>query len=177
MSGDKLHRSILESISVEQIGVICLLFCLVFSGCAFRSQGSTKEDPRTKGEKQFDPLGFPQDQLIVTEKEPEREKEIAVEPEKDKKLRLKESKKSEIVFPRKVFRVQFFATQYPDEASSVSEAVKNQLSVNTYIDYKAPYYWVKVGDCETKEEAESLMDKIRELGYKDSWVVEMKVEP
>ena len=177
MSGDKLHRSIRKSLFVGQIGAICLLFCLLFLGCAFWTKGTAKEDPRTKGEKQFDPLGFPQDQMIVTEKEPEREKEKAVESEKDKKLKLKESKKSEIVFPRKVFRVQFFATQYPDEASSVSEAVKNQLSVNTYIDYKAPYYWVKVGDCETKEEAESLMDKIRELGYKGSWVVEMKVEP
>jgi hypothetical protein len=59
----------------------------------------------------------------------------------------------------------------------VSDLVKNQLSKNTYIDYKTPYYWVRVGDCVTKEEAESLLEKIRNLGYPQSWVVEAKTEP
>lgn len=156
---------------------ICLLFSLFFTGCALWPRESIKEDSRTKGEEQFDPLGFPQDQVIVTEKEPGEKREGTTEFEKENKIGLKESKEIESLFFRKVYRVQFFATKYPDEASQVAESVANELSQKTYIDYKTPYYWVRLGDCETKEEADSLLEKIKRLGYKESWVVEVEIKP
>ncbi len=159
-----------------QVGIICLIFNLSLSGCALWPKQTTREDPRTKWEKHHPPLGFPQDQEIVTEKEPKK-KESKSDSKMDQKTGSKEWEKGKASFPRKVFRVQFFATQYPDEAAQISESVKNQLSENTYIDYKAPYYWVRVGDCITKEEAESLLEKMRSLGYQESWVVEAKIEP
>ncbi len=159
-----------------QIWIICTLLGLSISGCALWSGGATREDPRTKGEKHHPPLGYPQDREIVTGKESPR-KEQPGEPDADQKSKSRELEKGKASFPRKVYRVQFFATQYPDEASKVSESVKNQLSENTYIDYKAPYYWVRVGDCVSKEEAELLLEKMRNLGYQESWVVEAKIEP
>ncbi|MGB8658104.1 MAG: SPOR domain-containing protein [Candidatus Zixiibacteriota bacterium] len=157
-----------------RIWSVCLFLCLGLLGCGLRPRQAPEEDRRTKGEKQFDPLGFPQDREVVTEKEPGKNK--TTDQEKDKKKKLTESEKKQTSFPRKVYRVQFFATQYPDEASTVADLVKNQLSENTYVDYKAPYYWVRVGDCQTKEEAGSLLEKIVGLGYKESWVVEAKIE-
>ena len=157
-----------------QIWIICSLLSLSISGCALWSGGATREDPRTKEEKHHPPLGYPQDRETVTDKAaPQKEQKR----EAEQKTKSKEPEKEKAVFPRKVYRVQFFATQYPDEASKVSESVKNQLSENTYIDYKAPYYWVRVGDCVSKEEAESLLEKMRNLGYQESWVVEAKTEP
>ena len=158
------------------VGMICLILCLSICGCALWSGGAAREDPRTKGEKHHPPLGFPQDQETVTDKATPS-KDQKEEPEAEQKTKSKELEKGKASFPRKVYRVQFFATQYPDEAAQVSESVKNQLSENTYIDYKAPYYWVRVGDCVSKEEAESLLDKMRNLGYQESWVVEAKIEP
>ncbi|MCK4403868.1 MAG: SPOR domain-containing protein [candidate division Zixibacteria bacterium] len=157
--------------------LIYFLLCLCFSGCALRPREPIKKDARTRGEKQFDPLGFPQDRMIVTEDELGEKREGATEPEKQNKIGWEESKGIENLLPRKVYRVQFFATKYPDEASQVAESVANQLSQKTYIDYKTPYYWVRLGECQTKEEADSLLRKIKELGYKESWVVEVEIQP
>jgi len=156
---------------------ICLLLSLFFTGCALWPRESVKEDRRTKGENQFDPLGFPQDQVIVTEEEPQEKKEGTTKFEKENKIGLEEETGGESLFPRKVYRVQLFATKYPDEASRVAESMANQLSENSYIDYKTPYYWVRVGDFETREEAEFLLEKIKRLGYKESWVVEVEIKP
>jgi len=121
-------------------------------------------------------LGFPQDQETVTDKASPA-KEQKGEPEAEQKTKTKELDKEKAALPRIVYRVQFFATQYPDEAAQVSGSVKNQLSENTYIDYKAPYYWVRVGDCLTQEEADILLGKVRNMGYQESWVIEAKTEP
>ena len=158
------------------VGMVCLILCLCISHCALWSGGATREDPRTKGEKHHPPLGFPQDQETVTDKATPS-KEQKEEPKAEQKTKSKELEKGKAALPKKVFRVQFFATQYPDEAAQVSESVKNQLSENTYIDYKAPYYWVRVGDCVTQEEADILLGKVRNLGYQESWVIEAKTEP
>ena len=157
--------------------LIYFLVCLLFSGCALWPRRAIKEDPRTRGEDQFDPLGFPQDRVIVTEEEPKEEREGTTEFEKESKIGSEEPKGTESLFFRKVYRVQFFATKYPDEASDVAGSVADQLSDKTYIDYKTPYYWVRVGDCETKEEAKSLLERIKKLGYKESWVVEVEIKP
>jgi hypothetical protein len=95
----------------------------------------------------------------------------------DERLQLTQPQGMDSLILRKVYRVQFFATKYPDEASQVAETLGNMVSENTYIDYKTPYYWVRVGDCETREEGERLLRRIKQLGYKESWVVEVEVEP
>jgi len=157
--------------------LLYFLLGLCFSGCALWPRGPTEKDPRTKGEDQFDPLGFPQDREIVTEKEPKEKRKETSGFEKENKIGLDESKGKEALFSRKVYRVQFFATKYPDEASQVAESVADELSEKTYVDYKTPYYWVRLGECETKEEAEFLLEKIKRLGYKESWVVEVEIMP
>ena len=157
--------------------LIYLLLCMCLSGCSLWPKKSIKEDPRTRGENQFDPLGFPQDREIVTEQEPKEKREGTSGFEKENKIELDESKGKESLFFRKVYRVQFFATKYPDEASRVAESAANELSEKSHIDYKTPYYWVRLGNCETKEEAEVLLEKIKKLGYKESWVVEVEIKP
>jgi hypothetical protein len=157
---------------------VCLLFCLlVFADCALRPWKTAEEDRRTEAEDEFDPLGFPQDRVIVTEEAPPGRRKKAAELNKDNDFTLEEIPGTEDILLQKVHRVQFFATKYPDEAKHVAESVAGQLSEQTYIEYKAPYYWVRVGDCETKKEADSLLRKIKRLGYGQSWVVEAEIEP
>ncbi len=149
---------------------------LFFSGCALLPRGEGVKDPRTKGENNFDPLGFEQDKEIVTEGEYSITKEDSIRLEKRRREKTEWESVEEIesLLPEKVYRVQFFATKYPDEARQVADFVESQLSERTYIDYKTPYYRIRVGDCETKEEANSLLEKIRAMGYGGSWVVEVK---
>ncbi|UCB52324.1 MAG: SPOR domain-containing protein [Candidatus Zixiibacteriota bacterium] len=157
---------------------ICLLFFfLVSTDCGFRPLKTPEEDRRTEAEGEFDPLGFPHDRVIVTQEEPPGRSEKVAESDKDNDITMEESPGAEEVLSAKVHRVQFFATKYPDEAKQVAESVAEQLSEQTYIEYKAPYYWVRVGDCETEREASFLLRKIKGLGYSQSWVVEVEIEP
>jgi hypothetical protein len=151
--------------------ILCLLLA---SGCAHLPWGGPKEDPRTRGEQSKDPLGYPQDQVIVTQNAP-RTQAGTTQPS-DETQTLKPRQEQPVVTPveQKVYRVQFFATKYPDEASQVAETVAGMVSEKTYIDYKTPYYWVRAGDCQTKEEADRLLQKIKRLGYQESWVVEVE---
>jgi CRISPR/Cas system-associated protein Cas5 (RAMP superfamily) len=148
-----------------------------FSSCSLLPKGESSKDPRTKGEKEFDPLGFEEDRVIITE----GDYGIIKEDPTGIKNRRRETEAGgleeiESFLPEKIYRVQFFATKYPDEARQVADFVKSQLFEKTYIDFKVPYYWIRVGDCETKEEANSLLEKIKRLGYSESWVVEIKVK-
>jgi hypothetical protein len=154
-----------------------ILFFLFFASCSFLPRGEGSKDPRTKGEKEFDPLGFEQDRAIITEGEYPITKEdsILLEKTKREKTEWEGVQKIESPVPQKVYRVQFFATKYPDEARQVADFVESQLSEKAYIDFKVPYYWIRVGDCETKEGANLLLEKIKGLGYHESWVVEVKV--
>lgn len=152
-------------------------FLLFVLSCAHLPWGKPGEDPRTKGEKGKDPLGYPQDQIIVTQTEPKEKAGSTRAPDEDQSLRPSQAQKPKAPVLHKIYRVQFFATKYPDEASQVAETVANMVSERTYTDYKTPYYWVRAGDCQTKEEAEQLLQRIKQLGYKESWVVEVKIEP
>ncbi len=150
-------------------------FFLFLSGCSPWPKDETLRDPRTKGEKEFDPLGFRQDRTIVTEDEHPVTKEDSIRLERIKPG-WEDVQETEGFVPETVFRVQFYATKYPDEARQVADFVESELSEKTYIDFKVPYYWIRVGDCETKEKANSLLAKIKGLGYRESWVVEMKAK-
>ena len=155
----------------------CLLLCLLVSAnCGFRPWKTGEEDRRTEAEDEFDPLGFPHDRVVVTQEEPPGRRAKTAETNKYDDLTLEESPGTEEVLLLKVHRVQFFATKYPDQARQVAESVADELSERIYIEYKAPYYWVRAGDCETEKEANSLLRKIKGLGYGQSWVVEVELE-
>jgi hypothetical protein len=157
---------------------VCLLLCLlVFADCGFRPWKRGEQDRRTEAEDQFDPLGFPRDRVIVTEEEPPGRSAKTPERNRHNDSASEESAGTEEVSSLKVHRDQFFATKYPDEAKQVAELVEHELSEQTYIEYKAPYYWVRAGDCQTQDQADSLLRKIKDLGYTESWVVEVKIEP
>lgn len=155
-----------------------ILLFLFFSSCSLLPKGDSSKDPRTKGEKEFDPLGFKEDRVIVTEGNYQilPDDSTDIEKKKSQKIKKEDAEKIESFLPEKVYRVQFFATKYPDEARQVAELVEGQLSEKTYIDFKVPYYWIKIGDCETKEEANFLLEKLKGLGYRESWVVEVKLK-
>jgi hypothetical protein len=149
-----------------------ILLFLFLSNCSLWPKGESSKHPRAKGGKESDSLSLKKDSAVETGGTYPIVKEDSTKLEKRKR----EKTEGGIIFPEKVYRVQFFATKYPEEAKQVAALVEGQLSQKTYIDYKVPYYWVRVGDCETKEEAASLLEKIKGLGYQESWVVEIKLK-
>lgn len=75
------------------------------------------------------------------------------------------------------FRVQIFASSTEKNASKVADDARANFSQNIYVEYVAPYYKVRVGNCLTREEAEVLKKKAQGLGYRGSFVVETMISP
>jgi len=81
--------------------------------------------------------------------------------------------------PAKVFgfRIQIFASATEKNASRVADDAKAAFPENTYVEYVAPYYKVRVGDCLTNEDANVLKNKALRLGYRGAFVVETMITP
>ena len=75
------------------------------------------------------------------------------------------------------FRVQIYAFNSRAGANSAAESARLQFPEKVYVDYVAPYYKVRVGDCVTRTEAEMLRARARQFGYTDAFIVETMVTP
>ncbi len=130
-----------------------------------------------------------EEEVIVTEEEekpspppPEEtveEGEVAVAPAPEEKLPPPPA-------PAKVYgyRVQIVALdaskpgnkEKAEQFAKEAEArLRNEYKV--YIEYIPPYYKVRVGDFISKEEAERMKIRLRNMGYYDAWIVETEITP
>jgi cell division septation protein DedD len=75
------------------------------------------------------------------------------------------------------FRVQIFASSTENNADRVAADARSAFKNRVYVDYIAPYYKVRVGDCLTREEAEVMKNKARTLGYRGAFVIETMISP
>jgi cell division septation protein DedD len=73
------------------------------------------------------------------------------------------------------YRVQVFATGDEETAEAVREAGERKLGVPVYTEYVDGLYKVRVGDCLAREEADALLNRCRDAGYGDAWIVETRV--
>lgn len=69
------------------------------------------------------------------------------------------------------FRVQIFASTGVDAARAVEGAAKGKFSEGVYLSYDPPTYKIRIGNCNSRAEAETLLRKALDLGYNDSWIV------
>jgi sporulation related protein len=69
------------------------------------------------------------------------------------------------------FRVQVFACAARDGAEIVRREVAGRIDAPTYVEYEAPYYRVRVGDCRTEAECRDLEARLRQAGYASAWTV------
>lgn len=75
----------------------------------------------------------------------------------------------------KGYRVQIMAASSEQTANQAAADVKTVTGKNTYVDYIAPYWKVRVGDCKTRGEADQLKNQLLSKGYTGAWVVECMV--
>jgi hypothetical protein len=75
------------------------------------------------------------------------------------------------------FRIQIFASSTGDNANRVASDARSVLTEPVYVDYIAPYYKVRVGDCLTYEDAEVLKNRVLRQGYHGAFIVETMVTP
>jgi cell division septation protein DedD len=75
------------------------------------------------------------------------------------------------------FRIQIFASSTQKGALKVADDARGVFGGKVYIEHRPPYYKVQVGDCLTKEEAESLKDLAINKGFRGAFVVETIINP
>ncbi|MCK4297177.1 MAG: SPOR domain-containing protein [Candidatus Marinimicrobia bacterium] len=75
------------------------------------------------------------------------------------------------------WKVQVFSTRDFYEADTVYKQVLNSFEDEEVEKvFNSPYYKIRVGNCETREEAENLLDKSLELNYYKAWIMRTRVK-
>lgn len=69
------------------------------------------------------------------------------------------------------YRIQIFLSDSLQEAVRVMTEARGRFQEEVYLEYDAPYYKVRVGDCQTEFEGQELLKVAHRLGYRDAWLV------
>ncbi len=73
------------------------------------------------------------------------------------------------------FRIQLMASSSVEKVRNEKKSIESKLDIAVYVYYDKPYYKICVGDYISHEDAEKELEKIRESGYPDAWIVSSKV--
>ena len=155
-----------RSMTVTAIRIL-LALVIVGSGCAFAPSSRFKsQEKEAKGETEeveqaedFDPLSLNDDD--VTEPELEKPGEATGrETEEGSDVR-PDTLNVEAFEQVQGYRVQIFLSSNLENAQKIVEEAHGVFSEQAYLEYDAPYYKVRIGDCLTRREA----DLLREKGY------------
>ena len=72
------------------------------------------------------------------------------------------------------FSVRLFASKSSEEAENFKLEVESLFDEIVIIDYKAPYYKVRVGETYTLLEGETLLEKVKQMGFNNAWLVRIR---
>ena len=75
------------------------------------------------------------------------------------------------------FRVQVFASIDAEAAEKARADAERRTKMFTYIQVIDRMYKVRVGDCLTREDAETVLGRVKAAGYTDAWIVASPVIP
>jgi len=130
------------------------------------------EDRRTTKESRYNLMNFPGDREVITRDVPAADDSINTssdvisfpeyQPEVDSTI--------------EVFAVQVFASKSSDEAAEFQQSIAPLFDEETFTDYKPPYYKVRVGNCANLEEAETLLEKVKGMGFRNAWLVRIRIQ-
>ena len=125
-----------------------------------------------KAEEDFDPLAQDRERPIVISNEGQDSEPLEMPPE-DKQVPETQEGLVSPVPPgvSKGYRVQIFLSDNLREAARMLAEARGKFEEEVYLEYDAPYYKVRVGDCETELEGQGLLKVALRLGYRDAWLV------
>ncbi len=154
-----------------------ILFMAVVCGALYscnryRSPGSPDdiEDRRTAKETRYNLMGFHGDDSVITADVSAADDTVREESDM-------------IPFPEyavedeeitEAFSVRLFASKSSEEAENFKLEVESLFDEIVIIDYKAPYYKVRVGETYTLLEGETLLEKVKQMGFNNAWLVRIR---
>ncbi len=73
------------------------------------------------------------------------------------------------------YRVQVMATRFYEKADSLRSVLTEYFGQEVYIDFEAPNYKVRVGNCLVRSQAEDLQKELENRGYSSAWIIRTRV--
>lgn len=70
-----------------------------------------------------------------------------------------------------IFRVQLFSTRDLERAQAIEEAAIQQFEEEVIVHFDSPFYKIRLGRMNNREDAQNLQRKAIETGYRRSWVI------
>ncbi|MEO0144966.1 MAG: SPOR domain-containing protein [candidate division WOR-3 bacterium] len=71
------------------------------------------------------------------------------------------------------YRIQVLATSNKNQVEKLKdEIIKKGVNYPVYIKYVPPMYRLRIGDFKNYEEAQKALNQIKNLGYKDAFIIE-----
>ena len=146
------------------LAVLWIASCTRYSGPDPRH---ALEDRRTAKESRYNLLGFPGDDEVITAEVPAVDDTLREESDLISLPEYSPGNDDEQV----VFSVQVFASKSSEEAEEFEYSIAPLFDEEVRTDYKPPYYKVRIGRCADLEEAEALLEKVKEMDFPDAWLV------
>jgi len=141
------------------------LAVVVLVGVSVLAAGAVAGRRDRRSANEFDPLGFPGDDSVVTAHVGARTADTL------HLVRAETLAVSSDSLPVAVWRVQFYATTDLAEAEDLRERAAAVLADTVTVEFETPYYKVRAGRFADRDEAESLVVKLRAMGYESAWIV------
>ncbi len=73
------------------------------------------------------------------------------------------------------FRVQLIATETESEAREQEQRALLDFQEGVYLIFDPPNYKVRIGNCQTRAQANELKEKAIRMGYPNAWVIQSRV--
>ncbi|MEW5702508.1 MAG: SPOR domain-containing protein [Candidatus Zixiibacteriota bacterium] len=144
--------------------LVCVIVSVALAVAAIGDVAVAGRRDRRPGS-HFDPLGFPGDDSVITNRIA-ASKPTAVVPPQTRGLMAAEDS-----VPAAIWQVQFFATTDWSEANDLRERAAAGLADTVTMEFETPYYKVRAGHFADRGEAEALMIRLRAMGYESAWIV------
>ena len=161
----------------------CILIgALLFFACSSSQFGWKPDSDTDRGEDEntgmiedFDPLSLNEEEIQVLEEPktgPSNEQETVVLPVKDDTV--EEEQQGEMIDG---YRVQLLAIEDETKARDEKRKAIFRFEEDVYLLFISPLWKLRVGNCETRGEAEVLLERAKQLGFHDNnpFIVRSKV--
>lgn len=74
------------------------------------------------------------------------------------------------------YRIEIFRSDsFPTATALQEKALLEFGESGVYLDYDAPYYKVRIGDCSNRVDAEGLLKRVQQMGYPEAFLINARV--
>jgi hypothetical protein len=151
---------------------ILLMTLLAYACTPLPPKGGDQAGELAKAERDFDPLAQDRERPITIMPQEEDSNEVdSLHQDLEAADSADDLKGADRPGVTQGYRVQIYLSDSLREASRVLAEAREKFEDEVYLEYDAPYYKVRVGDCHTESEGEELLKIAQSLGYGEAWLV------